>query len=93
MASLAAPTCITGYTEWLSEGAPVITIGWDWQMLGTDGATTVVRVGSPRSNVLMLAPDGSDCTVADSLQQLDEFVDQFDWTGAVIQHIGDRYKA
>jgi len=27
------PSTLSGYTEWVSETSPAISIGWDWQLL------------------------------------------------------------
>lgn len=33
----ASATSITSFTEWISHGIQAITIGWDWELAGTDG--------------------------------------------------------
>jgi hypothetical protein len=42
-------TVISGYTEWLAATASV-TVGWDWVV----EAAQWIRVGPPRSNVLLV---------------------------------------
>lgn len=86
----AMATDITGYTEWVSAGAPVLTIGWDWQMIAEENVVRLERVGPPSSNVMLLSPGrrelGSACTVA----LLNDYLDGFDWQAATLVHIGAR---
>ena len=50
----ASRTDISGYTEWVSETTPVITLGWDWRMEGASGQARYLRTGFPRSNIMLV---------------------------------------
>jgi hypothetical protein len=39
----AVATAITGYTEWVSADAPLVTIGWDWPRATWCGCNASVR--------------------------------------------------
>lgn len=50
---------LTGYTEWLAESAPEISVGWDWMLSGPLGKLTV-RETSIRTNVMLVDESGAD---------------------------------
>lgn len=81
-------TTISGYTEWVSHTSPVISIGWDWQMLD---AEWLLRTGEPRSNLLFLDTQHSDMNYLASAVMLEEFVDTLDWQAEVFRQISERY--
>jgi len=50
----ASATSITGFTEWISHGIPAITIGWDWELAGTDGKPCLLQTGIPRRSIMFV---------------------------------------
>ncbi|AMM23370.1 DUF4902 domain-containing protein [Variovorax sp. PAMC 28711] len=80
-----------GYTEWISEKDPRLTIGWDWQL--DDGAPMqrVVRLGLPRTNVLVLDGEQEPLPWNESLHVLATFIDTFDWNTPAFQAVCQRY--
>jgi hypothetical protein len=84
----AMATAITGYTEWVSSAAPVLTIGWDWQMTATGHVVQLERVGPPSSNVMLVSPGRCDLGHARTVALLDDYLDGFDWQAATLVHIG-----
>lgn len=85
-------TTISGYTEWLSQGEPVVTVGWDWRLNLTPGVPSYVRDDLPRSNLMLVdaftQQDLGDEATAASLARL---IDQSDWTDDAAKHIRIRY--
>lgn len=85
-------TTISGYTEWLSQGEPAITVGWDWHLDLTNNVPCYVRDGWPRTNLMLVDTvthqDLGDEATAASLARL---IDQSEWTCETIKHIGLRY--
>lgn len=81
-------TTISGYTEWVSHTSPVISIGWDWQMLD---ARRLLRTGEPRSNLLLLEAQCGDVDYLVSLGLLEAFVDTLAWQAEVFRQISERY--
>lgn len=91
IADYAVPTLITGYTEWIGEGEPELTIGWDWKMTFESSCVRLVRVSEPSSNVAMHGDDGSDLGPAATAHHLANKVDGFNWQEEALQYINIRY--
>ena len=87
----ASRTHISGYTEWVSEAAPVITLGWDWQMEGATGQARYLRTGFPRSNIMLVDDLWRDLGPANTAKLLEAAIDKTAWQAAVRLHIMDRY--
>lgn len=51
---------VCGYTEWVNEGQPVISIGWDWHLSAVQNVQRCVRSGLPCSNVMLVDSQGND---------------------------------
>jgi hypothetical protein len=52
---------ISGYSEWLSDTSPRVTVGWDWRLDLTTGSPRYLREGMPRSNIMLIDPvNGQD---------------------------------
>jgi hypothetical protein len=49
---------ITGCTEWLSETAPCLTVGWDWVVDERGSGERAWRLGLPRTNINLVGSDG-----------------------------------
>jgi len=82
---------VSGYTEWVSCSIPVISIGWDWGLDVSDGRPCYVRVGSPRSNVMIIDPGQRDLGPIDSTRLLEAIVDSIDWQDETANFISTRY--
>lgn len=93
LAAGASATAITGYTEWISEGGPVVTIGWDWEMRVAADRVRLQRVSLPSSNVMLQSPARRDLGHATTVQLLKDYVDTFAWQDATLVHITGRYPA
>lgn len=91
-ASGAMPTAITGYTEWISEGSPVLTVGWDWQMLSGVQGIQLHRASEPRSNVMFQTATLADAGQHHTSVLLETLIDGFDWQSQTLQHINTRYR-
>lgn len=88
----ATPTAITGYTEWISSEQPMLTIGWDWQILPHDRGVLLRRESEPRSNVMLQSPAREDLGVEKTIVLLETIVDSFDWQSKTLAHITNRYQ-
>ncbi len=88
----AIPAYITGYTDWVSDTFPTVTIGWDWLMEGCCGRVMLSRPGEPRSNILLLDSLGRDVPAVKSAAVLETYLDGIAWTGSVEHYIRQRYK-
>lgn len=85
-------TTISGYTEWLSQGEPAVTVGWDWHLDLTASVPRYVRDGWPRTNLMLVdavtRQDLGDEATAANLARL---IDQSEWARDAINHVGMRY--
>lgn len=83
LASCGTPTTISGFTEWISRTDPVVTLGWDWRLAAKSGTPFWTRLGTPRTNVLLIGSDGEEKTWAQSLVQVGTVVDALPWADMV----------
>jgi hypothetical protein len=90
-AESAAATAITGYTEWVTDTTPVISIGWDWIMHVRDGMIGLTRLGEPRSNCMLQNDTDDDLGPARNSTALAGFVDTVAWQCETERHIASRY--
>lgn len=74
-------TSIMGYTEWVGgEPAAPISLGWDWRLdQDVCGDVTCVRVGLPRSNVMLVDVSNRDYGWNRNLEILATVVDAMPW--------------
>ncbi|UUZ50693.1 DUF4902 domain-containing protein [Massilia sp. B-10] len=89
----AVTTSITGYTEWVSQGSRIITIGWDWQMQSEREGVHLRRVGKPSSNVMLQSPPNHDLGPHATRALLEQFIDGIDWQPETLKYINVRYNA
>ena len=83
----AVPTAITGYTEWVSNSAPAITIGWDWQMHALDHCVQLKSLSEPRSNLMLQSVNFSDVGHLKTATLLEAFIDGLSWESEVLKYI------
>jgi len=87
----AIQTRITGYTEWISETVPAITLGWDWQLLELSGCARYLRVGFPKSNIMLIDVLRNDLGAVKTSKTLQAAIDETDWQVAVHRQITERH--
>lgn len=87
----AMPTEIMGYTEWVSNSVPTITIGWDWQIDADHNRILLRKISEPRSNIMLQDSTGMDVGPAKTLILLEALIDALDWSIEVRSHIDIRY--
>lgn len=85
------PTSITGYTEWASVSQPYVSLGWDWRIEARGGEVSCVRVGLPRSNVMLVDAAARDYGWDKNLQILATVVDAMAWTEPTCRAVSERY--
>lgn len=84
-------TSISGYTEWVSTQAPIISIGWDWYLQVTPSGPLWSRVGLPSSNVMLIEETGHDTGRERSRDILATVVDALPWREQLSQVVAARY--
>ena len=82
---------ISGYTEWITTTTPAITIGWDWEQIIRNSVSNYVRVGIPRSNLMLLDARERDLGYSASAVLLGSLIDTLLWQEEVNQAINTRY--
>jgi hypothetical protein len=88
----AIQTDITGYTEWVSNTTPAISIGWDWMIKITPNAKSIYqRSSEPRSNVMLIDTHGQDFGFSKSATLIETVIDDWGWKELVHKYINQRY--
>lgn len=82
---------ISGYSEWLSDTFPRITVGWDWHLDLTTGIPRYLRDGWPRSNIMLIDADGQDLGDEATATSIAFWIDQAGWNNDVGKYITARY--
>jgi len=72
-------SAITGYTEWVSNSSPVITIGWDWAMTRGETNASLVHAGIPGTNLMFLDQQNQDLGPEITRQMLSTWLCIFRW--------------
>jgi len=84
----AISTEITGYTEWVSETTPALSIGWDW-MIQTEGLYK--RISQPRSNLMLMDSRQQDFGAVKTSALMEIVIDEIAWQKVIQQYISRRY--
>ncbi len=90
----AMSTEITGYTEWISEITPIISVGWDWTIRPTqekDGHYK--RISEPRSNLMLIDSQKRDFGSARTTILIETVIDEMAWQNKTYQYISSRYRS
>ena len=75
----ASYSAITGYTEWISESQPLISVGWDWKLTGFQGIANLIHSGIPGSNLMFVCQQGNDIGLHNTRQLLENWITTFSW--------------
>lgn len=78
---------ITGYTEWVSHDTPAISIGWDWELIGTQGKALLIQTGTPGSNMMLVDQHGNDLGPARTKQSIAAWLSMFAWQAETLEAI------
>jgi len=82
---------ISGYTEWLSTTTPTITLGWDWGLDVSQGQPLYVRLGAPRSNMMLVDAMQHDLGPTRTSVLLETAIDALAWQEEIHQYLVTRY--
>ena len=82
---------ICGYTEWVSDTAPAISIGWDWQLDLRHGQVRCRRAGEPRSNIMLVNSRLQDLGPHRTAVLLGNAIDQKPWQELAINVLRTKY--
>lgn len=84
----AISTEITGYTEWVSDTTPAISVGWDW-MIQAEGRYQ--RISEPRSNLMLMDSRRQDFGPVKTTALIEIVIDEMAWQKLIQQYISRRY--
>ncbi len=82
---------MAGYTEWISETAPLISIGWDWKLDCIKQPIMYSMTGFPYSNLIVQDNNFMDLDQHESLDYLSKIVNNLNWQGQLLTLITDKY--
>jgi hypothetical protein len=85
-------SAISGYTEWVSHTIPPITIGWDWRLDVSQGQPRCLRVGPPRSNLMLVDHQQRDLGPTHTAILLETAIDTIGWQDETLSAISARYR-
>jgi Domain of unknown function (DUF4902) len=83
-------SAITGYTEWISNSKPAITIGWDWKLTSVQGTARLIHAGIPGSNLMLLNQHNQDLGSERTRQLLVTWLEVFNWQSETLSAISIR---
>nr|SPS05443.1 conserved protein of unknown function [Candidatus Nitrotoga fabula] len=83
----ASATSITGFTEWISHGILAITIGWNWELVGTDGKPCLLQTGIPGRNIMFVDQHRQNLGTEQTTAILVDWLKTFDWQTEIMSDI------
>lgn len=69
----------SGYTEWVSETIPAVSLGWEWVVDPAGVDRMPRRVGNPYGNVMIVDREGRDIGADRSAHLLGNVADRLNW--------------
>lgn len=83
---------ITGYTEWVSDTTPTISIGWDWIIQPLQAKNIYYkRASEPRSNLMLVDAQQRDLGPTKNTTLIEIVVDEIAWQNVTQSYISTRY--
>ena len=80
-------TTINGYTEWISNTSPVISLSWDWYIQTMLPPPQYLISGKPFSNVMLISDEGEDLGHIVTNRQLLKLINDLSWQLETSIHI------
>ncbi|WP_081760403.1 DUF4902 domain-containing protein [Bordetella petrii] len=84
-------TTITGYTEWASTTKPPASLGWDWELVHLENGPTCVRLGPPRTNLLLMHSADIPYDWDENVEAIAEVIDGLPWGAVTNAEVLRRY--
>lgn len=87
-------TQITGYTEWISETTPAVSIGWDWILQSIPFKDILYRrISEPRCNLMLIDSQRHDFGELKTATLIETVIDEIAWENIVQDYIKNRYSS
>ena len=87
----ACAASILGFTEWVSDTAPALSLGWDWRLDTSGMDARYVREGEVRSNLMLCEPGIGDLGDRATSATLCAAIDALAWQAETYNYITKRY--
>jgi hypothetical protein len=87
----ASKSSILGFTEWVSDTTPAVSLGWDWRVNTIGGGARYVRDSEVRSNVMLVEPGLGDLGDLATSATLSTAVDALAWQAETNHYISNQY--
>jgi hypothetical protein len=87
----ASESSILGFTEWVSDTTPAVSLGWDWRLNTIGGGARYVRDSEVRSNVMLIEPGLGDLGDLATSATLSTAIDALAWEAAIGHYISNQY--
>jgi hypothetical protein len=81
------PTHATGYSEWISNSKPALSIGFDWHMNTHDRQMQCELVDTPRTNIMLVDDQDRDLGDATTRQWLVQHIATLHWQNDALNAI------
>ncbi|WP_159566274.1 DUF4902 domain-containing protein [Budvicia diplopodorum] len=83
-------TVINGYTEWVSESSPIVSIGWDWELRYENSICRYVKTGPAFTNIAFLLDEYEGLTEDEEVYTqmlIDHKISLIGWESKILQNI------
>ena len=87
----ASAASILGFTEWVSDTTPAVSVGWDWRLDTNAGPPRYVRDGEVRSNIMLIEPGLGDLGDLATSATLSAAVDALSWAAETSHYITNNF--
>jgi Domain of unknown function (DUF4902) len=87
----ASAATVVGFTEWVSETFPALSVGWNWCLVTGNTTPRYERVGEVRSNIMLVDANGRDYGAVGTDVLLRDVIDALGWQDQVSHYITQRY--
>ena len=81
-AGASATSSIRGYTEWISDLTPGVSVGWDW-LVAASGELTM-DPNSVRTNVMLVDEQDRDLGIEATIEAIVRYINRHPWQEAAL---------
>jgi hypothetical protein len=82
---------LAGFTEWSEDRSPAVSVGWDWRAGGPRCAQQYLRIGLPRTNLMLIDVRGRDLGFDLTAHRVAQWLDRQPWQVTVAAFLSKIY--
>lgn len=86
------PACSAGFSEWVSDTNPAVSIGWGW-FIHSDSERMMLAPDGVRSNVMLIDMQGYDLGPQKTASLFGAWLNTFDWQPVVSMALSENVTA